>query len=251
MRFIRAYWGNLDAFNGRHKDEIIATSKIEGFNSFVYVWGKENYEFIKAHGFNCKYVEEFNVDYVDNSNIFMLPKLWAIRAAIQTFGEVVFLDWDCVQLKPVDDEFWNLLRSRKPIQMPLYSYPIDYVDQVLFSWTDISNKEHTYILKQEIELKKYHYLWKDNYVTPNAGFIYCRSLSAIIELLEFITLRSIRIAIEEMGFVIFTKRFCTTLEEYAAIYEPLVCSGKTNDHFNQKQLNDFLLPDKNLYFQHI
>jgi hypothetical protein len=250
MRFIRAYWGDLKAFNGRHKQEIEIAVYNRALNEKVYVWGKNNYAYIKEWGFDCEYMGEFNRDYVDDSHVFMFPKLWALKAGVLEFGEVVFLDWDCMQVRDLDDQFWHLLRQREIIQMPLYSYPHDYLQRVRSSWINIPEKENQYLEKQFATLRKYHYAWNKDMVTPNAGFIYCRDIEGIEALIDILTFSDIDIAIEEMGFYVYAKRNCKTVEEYIPLYEPLVASAKENNHFNQGALNKLLMPEKTLYFQH-
>jgi len=251
LRFIRAYWGDLSAFNGRHLDEILNIKSTSKLNDYVYVWGQSNYDYLTSLGFECEYMGEFTYDYLNNSDIYMLPKLWAIQAGVAMFREVVFLDWDCLQKREIDSEFYTLLRKGATIQMPLYNYPIDYKQQVFEEWKDIPVKEKDYIEKQYECLLEFNYQWENSFVTPNAGFIYCNSLEDINTLLELIKKTpNINIAIEEMGFVKYTKQHCKTVLDYVARFEPLVASAKEESHFNQKQLNS-ILPTKTLYFQHI
>ena len=257
MKFIRAFWGDLNGFYGRHRREIVAASPYSAthdyrLNELVYVWGEENLDAIQALGFETRYMGEFNYDYVDDSHLFMYPKLWAIRDAVKNFGEVVFLDWDCYMVTPPDDTFWSLLRQRYDIQMPLYTYPQNYVQQVRSWWTNIPAKEDQYIEKQFATLQKFHYPWNGSLVTPNAGFIYCRHPEPIEAILDILTFTpEINIAIEEMAFTVFSKRVCKTVEEYITHFEPLVASAKLNDHFNQFALNSLLMPEKTLFFQHV
>ena len=251
MRFIRAYWGDLSSFNGRHLKEIVHISSTSKLNDYVYVWGTGNYEYIKSLGFECKYMGEFEYDYLKNSDIYMLPKLWAIQSGVSTFNEVVFLDWDCLQKRELDDNFYQLLRSRDNIQMPLYVYPNTYKEQVYKEWMDIPVKEKQYIEKQYEGLTKFNYTWEDSFVTPNAGFIYCSDCDSINSLVGIIEQNNdINIAIEEMGFLEYTKQYCKDIKEYSLRFEPLVASAKENTHFNQSDLNK-ILPSKTIYFQHI
>jgi hypothetical protein len=251
LRFIRAYWGNLKSFNERHLNEILNIRKTSNLNEYVYVWGIDNYNYLYSLGFKCEYMGEFRYDYLKNSDIYMLPKLWAIRHGIIKFDEVVFLDWDCIQKMEIDDNFYNLLRSRGDIQMPLYTYPIKYKEIVFNEWKEIPNTEKQYIEKQFKCLLKFNYEWKDSFVTPNAGFIYCNSLTSINKLLKIIVEnKDINIAIEEMGFLVYSKEYCKNISEYSLKFEPLVASAKENSHFNQSDLNK-ILPNKIIYFQHI
>ena len=251
MRFIRAYWGNLKAFNERHLNEIRNIKKTSNLNEYVYVWGIDNYNYINSLGFDCEYMGDFDYNYLENSDIYMLPKLWSVKYGIIKFNEVVFLDWDCIQKMEIDDNFYNLLRSRDDIQMPLYIYPIKYKEIVFNEWKEIPISEKKYIDKQYECLSKFNYKWEDSFVTPNAGFIYCNSLVSIDKLLHIIEDNNdINIAIEEMGFLEYSKEYCNSITEYVLKFEPLVASAKEDSHFNQSNLNK-LLPKKTIYFQHI
>ena len=224
----------------------------------VFVWGLDNYQFIKSLGFNCTLMSnnstEFGEDYLYDSDKYMIHKLVAIKCGIDLFNQIIFLDWDCNQLKPIDNEFYKLLGERNTdIQMPLYVYPKNYSKIVLDDWNDIPPKEKEYVLKQQHYLEKYNYDWKSSYVTPNAGFIYCSNGEIIDELIEINETQQIGIASEEMSFVEYTKKYCNNLEDYINIYEPYVCNAKTNNHFNQLELNNYIsqFMKKDLYFQHI
>ena len=258
MRFIRSFWGDLNNFNQRHKMEIVEVSKSKNLNEVVFVWGLDNYKFIKSLGFNCELVSnqstQYGEDYLDNSDSYMLHKLVAIKMGINLFNEVIFLDWDCQQLKPIDEEFYRLIKERNSnIQMPLYIYPKNYSEIVINQWKDIPTKEREYVLKQQHYLEKYNYGWGNNFVTPNAGFIYCSNGGVINELIEINNTQKIGIASEEMSFVVYSKRYCDSVIDYIKTFEPMVCDAKLEDHFNQKELNDFIsqIMKKNLYFQHI
>lgn len=258
MIFIRAYWGNLDNFNQRHKYEIIKVSKSQNLNEVVFVWGAENYKFIQSLGLHCELVSneptQYGNDYLYDSDKYMIHKLIAIKLGIEMFSEVIFLDWDCKQLKSIDNKFYELIKEAdSEIQMPLYVYPTDYLKILLNDWKDISQKEKQYITKQQYYLEKYNYSWNANFVTPNAGFIFCSNPNIMDELININETEKIGIASEEMAMVVYSKRNCKSLTDYIKRYEPVVCNAKFDDHFNQKELNDFIaqLVKKDLYFQHI
>ena len=81
----------------------------------VYVWGKENLEYLNALRYDTIYM-------VDTSGSFEL-KLQTLDSAYKQFGEILFLDWDCKTELPLDAI--KELRLPSP-SMPLYSYPSDY-----------------------------------------------------------------------------------------------------------------------------
>lgn len=257
MKFIRAYWGDLDNFFRRHKDEIINISKVSKLNEVVYVWGLSNYNFIKSLGFECVLMSEksteYGNDYFFHSDKYMLHKLYAIKRGVQEYNEVIFLDWDCLQIKEIDVNFYKqLYKQNNDIQMPLYIFPKNFVDIIFNQWTNMPLKEKNYIQKQSSFIEKYHFDWGENYVTPNAGFVYCSNESIIDELINLNETLKIGIASEEMTFLHYTKNIVENLVGYIENYEPIVCNGKKEDHFNQKELNQYILQliEKDIYFIH-
>ena len=257
MRFIRAFWGDLDTDNGKYRSEIHNIAKSSKLNDFVYVWGRQNYNYIKSLGFEAKLLSEssteFGEDFLENSDTFFLHKLDAVKRGCEEFNSVIFLDWDTKQLKELDNNFFKLLyKQNHKIQMPLYTYPYNYIELVLNDWKDIPNKVKQYLYKQVDGLQKHHYGWNSTWVTPNAGFIFCSDGSIISELLEICKQYSINVASEEMSMVEYTKKFCKDVENYVKVFEPIVCSAKSNLHFNQSELNNYIekFLKKDLYFIH-
>jgi hypothetical protein len=63
--------------------EIVEVSKTKNLNEIVFVWGLDNYEYIKSLGFNCELVSDqstqYGEDYLHNSDSYMLHKLVAIK----------------------------------------------------------------------------------------------------------------------------------------------------------------------------
>lgn len=257
MRFIRAFWGNLDYDDGKYRKEIQNIASTSKLSDYIYVWGDENYKFITSLGFKAELITkdstEFGEDFLDNSDTFFLHKLDAVKRGCEKFGSVIFLDWDTRQLKPIDEKFFNLLyKQDNCVQMPLYVYPKNYIELVLSEWKDIPSKVEKYLYKQVKGLQKHHFSWNDSWVTPNAGFIYCSDSKVIDKLLLLCQKHNINIASEEMSMVEYSKKYCTNVEQYIKRFEPIVCSAKDNLHFNQSDLNREidLHIDKNLYFIH-
>jgi len=257
MRFIRAFWGDIDYDNGKYKKEILNIANTSNLNDYVYVWGEENYKFIKSLGFDAELITktptEFGDDFLKNSDTFFFHKLDAVKRGCDSFGSVVFLDWDTRQLKDIDKLFFDLLYVQdKYIQMPLYVYPKNYIELVLDGWKDIPSKVEKYLYKQVNGLQKHHFSWNNSWVTPNAGFIYCSDSKVIEKLFLLCEKLNINVASEEMSMVEYSKKYCTNVEQYIKRFEPIVCSAKDNLHFNQSDLNKEidLHIDKNLYFIH-
>jgi hypothetical protein len=254
MQVIRTFWGNL---NDRYKKEIINSQKTFKLNEYVYVWGRDNFNFIKSLGLQCKLVSEnpyeFGNDFLKNSDTFYFHKLYALKFGCEEFGEVLFLDWDTIQIKELTSNFYKLLREKKSkIQMPLYVYPKNYKELVLKEWLDITDSQKLFLDKQLKDLKKHHYILKDTWVTPNAGFIYCNDSTVIDEIIDLCIINQVQTSSEEMGMVLWTKQFTEDLSGYIEKFEPNVCSVNIA-RFNQSELDARIKTQikRDIFFTHI
>ena len=88
MKIIRALWGD---FLKHHKEDIENSTRLD---ETVYVWGKENLEYLNALRYDTIYMG-------DTSGSFEL-KLQTLDSAYKQFGEILFLDWDCKTELPLD-----------------------------------------------------------------------------------------------------------------------------------------------------
>jgi hypothetical protein len=129
--FIRALWGVHDKSNrvlaNRYKMDLemqrIANSKYnQPFRT--YVMGEDNVQSLIEMGFK---------DYVmisDKPYMFELVKyryrnkMEAIRYAMEEddYDEIVYLDWDCVPIRPLSTDFWDGLGKKDIIQANLMRY---------------------------------------------------------------------------------------------------------------------------------
>lgn len=254
-RFIRAFWGDLDHHDGRHRKEIENTSKGERLNELVYVWGKENEKFIKSFGFETKLISEspyeYGSKYFEESDTFFKHKLMAIKYGVESNrAGAIFLDWDMVQQKPIDLNFYLKLHNK--FLVPIYSFPINYKDIVLNEWKDISETDRNYVIKHHEVLDKYHWVFNNNYVVPNTSFVFCRDVRIIDEVIRINDEEEIDIISDETPFMWYFLKKDISLEQYIQQHEPLVSDAKFETHFNQKSLNRYISQfiEKDLYFIH-
>jgi hypothetical protein len=254
-RFIRAFWGDLDHHNGHHRKEIENTSKGEDLNELVYVWGKENEKFIKSFGFETKLVSEspyeYGSKYFEESDTFFKHKLMAIKYGVESNKDgTIFLDWDMVQQKPIDSNFYNKLHSN--FLVPLYSFPTDYKDIVLKEWKDISETDRKYLIKHHEVIEKYHWKFNNDYIVPNTSFVFCNDIKIIDEIIRINDEEQVDIISDETPVMWYFMNNKVSLEEYIKKHEPLVSDAKFETHFNQKSLNRYFsqVIKKDLYFIH-
>jgi len=118
--FIRAVFG--DVRSPSLKSETLRISR-NLFNTpfVVYVMGKDNFEHLKGVGFNCVLIHPDPCMF-DMKKYLWRNKIEAYRYAMEEDGydEIVFLDWDCVPVKPLPRTFWQEMGKKECIQGNLY-----------------------------------------------------------------------------------------------------------------------------------
>jgi hypothetical protein len=94
--------------------------KTEGQAEFyIYVFGQDNYDYLM--GKNCKNVVMASKDsYIFKMHGNYVNKMYGWEYALKDFDEIVYLDWDTIQTKPLPDTFWDRFREKECIQTPLY-----------------------------------------------------------------------------------------------------------------------------------
>jgi hypothetical protein len=125
--FIRGVWGDVSnngIRNGKLRKDIDAArgNKNISMREFdVYVFGKENYDALTAEGFNCRIVND-NPCLYDMERQLYRHKLDVLSRATWDYDEIVYLDWDCVPVAPIPDDFWEVMSQKAPFQANLFQY---------------------------------------------------------------------------------------------------------------------------------
>jgi hypothetical protein len=260
MKIIRCLWGknNHQFFEknlNSYLDECLRAKEIDDKynlnNQLVIVWDRNNCEFLEKLGYPYHYMGEsleMNIEF----NFF--HKILALEYAMETYDEILFLDWDCEIQKPLDENFYNLLRNKNDIQIPLYFYP----NQILKEYQTVSpfvdNGQHYYNMFFYQMLYRGKWKFSDGLVIPNAGFIYCRNKEFFKELIKIQREYGIVSNIEEICAMIYFNKFINTTDEYLNKIEPVVCLGKDDLEMKEKQiiLNRYSIDklNKDIYFIH-
>ena len=132
--FIHGIWGvykHQDNHWYTRRPKIDNDMKLELLNPYapptkVYVFGKDNYKRIIDMGF-----DESTVVMVDKKPcVFNMEteqyrhKIEVWKCGLEEFDEIVFLDWDCVPIHQIPNNFWNVMAQGEKIQATLYMYTI-------------------------------------------------------------------------------------------------------------------------------
>jgi len=130
--FVRGLWGNFsgpeEAAIPRPKkmeDDILAQSpdnpKAPHHDFVVYTMGIHNHQYLIDHGFNSVLMDE-RPSIWDMKTELYRHKLELLKRAMEDYDEIVYLDWDCYQVKPFPNDFWDILRQGDVCQTNLYQY---------------------------------------------------------------------------------------------------------------------------------
>jgi hypothetical protein len=252
IKIIRTYWGSnpitikeLSPFPVYPKQEI------------VYVWGEDNESMFKQLGYETRLVSETLYPYFNTDNTQYGNKLVVLKLALEEFKEVMMLDWDCYILRPLDNQFYEYLKS-KPIQCPLYSHHSRVIESLAEAFPNSSDILKQFFVKMEEGFGKYRWVLGEGSVSPNFGMFYTRDREVGQALLDIAIKNELQGCIEEHAFFLYVK---CTLEEYLEKYQPYFVQGVSQDRTNhdlmiskvQANLNNYIdskLP-MDLYLKHI
>ena len=164
--FVRALWGSPE---GNERSYGLRRQKMDKDLDFLlqnkhtqpfitYVFGKNNFDYLKSRGIECKLICENPFYYPVKENNWHQygHKLKAIEEAMKDYDEIIFLDFDCMCTKPLPDNFWEQFYQKEALQAILRGY----------------------------RLKKIHWRTKDRRKRPCASFIYLRDAQIATEMVK-------------------------------------------------------------------
>jgi len=257
IKIIRTWWGN-----DSDKWEDIPIKPLYN-NEIVYVWGDENKEELESRGYACIAMGDNNYS---GNNVYG-RKLQVLDIALKHWGEVLMLDWDCLILKPLDKDFYNLLRQ-KETQIPLYAHYKEPMFALLEAIPDhhpILHYDETYfnliddLSTLESQIQHYHWVWQDALIIPNFGCVYSRNKDLGKDLLKIVEENDIKGLVEE--FAMWKYANCS-LEEYINEYQPDYVLGVSDEELKyqnytisvtQKRFNKYIKNKINYkpYLEHV
>ena len=117
--FIRAIWGDDERSVTKTRADVVRwKSWTDQPTGETYVWGRENFAFLRQQG-----IEGILVD--ERPQVFercWRHKLEAWRLAAARYQEFIFLDFDIRLIEDLPADFWQRLRQRGMIQANLLQY---------------------------------------------------------------------------------------------------------------------------------
>ena len=133
--FIRVLWGTQkegDDFSRNKREivnddvEVLSRNKFDSLlNPITFIFGRDNYRYMIDQGFtSCVMLDKNPWPKIYENQHFFAPKFAAYQAATDYFDEFVFLDIDCMPVKPLPDNFWEEHAKKEAIQGSLMLYMV-------------------------------------------------------------------------------------------------------------------------------
>ncbi|MFA7219298.1 MAG: hypothetical protein WC119_02180 [Synergistaceae bacterium] len=127
--FIRALWGIYEHKERRmYKRRTIQDNNMRILKKnkmaqpFVcYTFGEDNHKFLEDQGFNSVMIDKRPIVWDMDTKQFR-HKLEVLKCGLQEFDEIIFLDWDCMAIRPLPNDMWDKLYEKEPIQAILRMY---------------------------------------------------------------------------------------------------------------------------------
>jgi len=254
MEFIRILWGEFD----KYKEQIIQARE-DNLNETVLVWGRDNFTKLKELGYKCMILSEDSYDYkIAKAHTFedhrsLIHKIKAIGLALEVFDEVVFVDWDVRKIKPIDSNFYDLIKNKdSQLQVPLYVYPKKAFGVLL---EDVKETVmQNFFVKLQDFIEEYSYEKGSNLILPNTGFFYCSNKKIIGEMLSIIEHKNLQTVPDELS--VFVWANCE-MDDYILKYEPSVIGVKEHGYewwnVEEHELMQYkkTMINKDIYFEHL
>jgi len=162
--FIRGIWGDITEKgmrDGKICKDIECIKNNPYTEKFItYVFGEDNKKYLEEKGFDCVLVDVRPVIWDMEKQLYR-HKLDILKAAMNDFDEIVFLDWDCIPTIPLVDGFWDALGKKAPFQANLFQYRTKKCLWRSKDWRKVCNGGFLYLRDKKIPdefIQKYNEL---------------------------------------------------------------------------------------------
>jgi len=123
--FIRTIWGDCTKNGirgGKMRKDMDAIKKNPYNEPFVvYVFGQDNAKILREEGFDVNLIDTQPIRYDMKTQLYR-HKLDVLEFAMREYDEIVFLDWDCVPVAKLPDNFWDRMYNKASFQANLFQY---------------------------------------------------------------------------------------------------------------------------------
>jgi len=200
VKIIRVFWNDLGGWIPL--DNIPDTPQ---YDETVFVWGEENLQEFINRGYDAILIRSDRGpgQMFNTSGTMFGRKLVAIDKGLMKFDEVLFLDWDCNFVKPMDENFRSMLDEKKT-QIPIYSH------NVPDPWNS------SFKLEENV------------YLSSNAGFIYSRTPTLCQPLIHSALTKKIAPMVEEWSWNLYSN-IANDIDSYIDNYLPRFGYGVSKD----------------------
>jgi hypothetical protein len=153
--FIHGLWGIYSAKNRwwSRLSKCDQDIKLYGLNPYspktvVYIFGEDNFKRMTDLGFDCRLIDKRpHVWDMETEQYRHKMEIW--KAGTQEFDAVTFLDFDCIPLKPIPNDFWDVMNKGEPIKTPIYMYHKKRVNRPPNDFRKVSSASFVYIRGKE------------------------------------------------------------------------------------------------------
>jgi len=145
--------GSPDFYQGLLR-EVKESTRLGEQSDLTCVWGRDNFRFclkaglrnvlcISEEPYGCPKRKQERVDYYKGLSPWGHNHFWhkwqSLRMGLEEFESVVSVDWDCKQIRPLTDEWWDRQKSYG------VSFRASLVKQPNFSWAARWRRKESFI----------------------------------------------------------------------------------------------------------
>jgi hypothetical protein len=120
--FVRGVFGDTINFGSRTRlsceIELVLSNKYQ-IDYVVYVFGEDNEKYLQDIGLKTRLIDKRNWVWERSTELFR-HKLEFYKMGMEEFEEIVYLDWDVLQARPLPLNYWENLHKKEVIQGNLY-----------------------------------------------------------------------------------------------------------------------------------
>jgi hypothetical protein len=163
----KGFWGILDHQGRRlymRRTKIVNDISATKLNKYAppykcYTFGEDNHKYLLDQGFESKLLDKRPIVWDMDKQQFR-HKLEILKVASQEHDKFVFSDWDMMWIKPIPNDFWEVLAKKETYQAIMGRYKRRKVFDRKHNQHDIPSGSFVYIGDKSVP-DKFIQIWKD------------------------------------------------------------------------------------------